>query len=181
MESRRVAGLVQQAAWLAIAGFMSVGSTAFAAQGKNQPAGATVGKSAVAPAAPVLPAAVVDAMQEGRHDEAGRVLSTLTANAGSTDEKAYFSYLGGIADAWRATVTQRKRCSARRSRSTPRADGRSRSATSSRASSWHRGTGRPPKDWPARKPSGCSPVSAKISLRESTTNMPDGCSSRAIR
>ena len=50
-----------------------------------------------APAAPVLPAEIVDSMQEGRYDEAGRLLAALAERTKSTDDKAYFSYVGGIA------------------------------------------------------------------------------------
>ena len=97
MQSRRGTGFVRLAAVLAIAVFMNAGTMANAAAQDHPPASATAAKNAVAPAAPVLPSDLIDAMQEGRFDDAGRLLSALATKTQSTDEKAYFSYLAGIA------------------------------------------------------------------------------------
>ena len=99
MNSHHEAGFVYRAAWLAVAGFTVTGACAFGALRDDPPAAAAaIAKNAVAPAAPVLPAEVIDAMQEGRYDAAGRLLATLAETTKSTDDKAYFSYVGGISD-----------------------------------------------------------------------------------
>jgi tetratricopeptide (TPR) repeat protein len=98
VKSRYEAGFVLRAAWLAVAGFVVTGAGAFGALGDDPPAAAAIARNAVAAAAPVLPAAVIDAMQEGRYEVAGRLLATLAEKTKSTDDKAYFSYLGGISE-----------------------------------------------------------------------------------
>ena len=96
MKSHHLAGLVYQAAWLAIAGFLGTIPRALASAEDELPKVAAMGKNAVAPAAPVLTADVVDAMQERRYELADRLLVSLSEKTKSTDEKAYFLYLAGI-------------------------------------------------------------------------------------
>jgi tetratricopeptide (TPR) repeat protein len=55
-------------------------------------------KGATVPAAPVIPAEVVAAIQEGRSEDARRALTTLVENAKDADDRAYFGYLRGIAE-----------------------------------------------------------------------------------
>jgi tetratricopeptide (TPR) repeat protein len=55
-------------------------------------------KSAVEPAAPVVPPEVVAAMQEGRYDAAIQQLGDLEGKAKTADDRAYFAYLEAIAD-----------------------------------------------------------------------------------
>jgi alpha-2-macroglobulin len=58
---------------------------------------ALVARDAVAPAAPVVPAEVVAAMQQERYTEAEAALDRLTAKAKSADETAYYALIRGIA------------------------------------------------------------------------------------
>ena len=95
MKSRNEAGLVHRAAWLLVLAILAVGPWCLRRlTWKMGLIRAKVAKNALAPAAPVLPAEIVDSMQEGRYDEAGRLLAALAEKSNSTDEKAYFSYRG---------------------------------------------------------------------------------------
>ncbi len=65
----------------------------------------------IEPAAPVVPAELAAAMQEGRYDDVRRALTALADAARTPDDRAYFKYLRGIAerlagarDAARATL-----------------------------------------------------------------------------
>jgi tetratricopeptide (TPR) repeat protein len=55
-------------------------------------------KGAIEPAAPVLPADVVAAMQDARFDEARRALIALGERAADADDRAYFAYLRAVAE-----------------------------------------------------------------------------------
>ncbi len=96
MKPQELTGFVYRAASLAIAGFLVTGAMALGAMEDDPPRPAAIAKNAVAPAAPVVPLEVVDAMQEGRYEVADRLLAGLSEKTKSTDEKAYFLYLGGI-------------------------------------------------------------------------------------
>ena len=97
MKSFHQARLMHRVACLAIVGILSVEPGTLAAGADDVPTTNTGAKKALALAAPVLPAEVVDAMQAGRYDEAGPQLATLVRNATSSDDKAYYTYLGAIA------------------------------------------------------------------------------------
>ncbi len=83
--------------WLVTAVFLAAAIGTGQAQADDLPATANAAKKAIAPAAPALPAEVVDAMQEGRYHDAGLGLSALLEKASSTDDQAYLSYLAAIA------------------------------------------------------------------------------------
>jgi len=55
-------------------------------------------RSAIEPAAPVLPAEVVAAMQGGDHENARRALTALGEKAKNRDDAAYYAYLRAIAE-----------------------------------------------------------------------------------
>ncbi len=98
MKSLDEARLMHRRAWPTIAGFLVAGLWMVVVRADDVPATPTTGKKALAPAAPVLPAEVVDAMQDGRYDDAGRSLSALAQKSASTDDQAYFTYLRAIAE-----------------------------------------------------------------------------------
>ena len=97
MKSRNESGLVRRLAWLAIFASLTAAPRTFAAFADG-PDTAKVAKNALSPAAPMLPNDIVDSMQEGRYDESVRLLAALAEKSNSLDEKAYYSYVGGIAD-----------------------------------------------------------------------------------
>ena len=91
------ARLLHRAFLLTIAGFVASGVVARTARADDPPTKSAAGKNSLVPAAPVLPAEVVSAMQEGRYDEAGKQLAILVQKSTSSDDQAYFSYIHGIA------------------------------------------------------------------------------------
>ena len=166
--------------------------TTFAAARSNEAATAAgppvsapapiAGRAAVRPAAPVIPAQVVAALQEGKYDAARSSLAALRGEAKERDDRAYLGYLQAIAerlagqkDAARATLRAAPR------RESRRAPGSPRSVSSSRASSSPRATWRRPRNWPGPRPSGCCPMIARTGWRRSTTPSPGGCSSPRTR
>jgi prepilin-type processing-associated H-X9-DG protein len=76
-------------------GWMS--TAAAAAEEPPASAPSTAAKNAVEPAAPLVSAEVVAALQEGRYEPAVRALAALSQEAKSTDDKAYFALLQAIA------------------------------------------------------------------------------------
>src|SRR5271157_3093906 len=69
------------------------------------------GRSAISPAAPILPGETVAALQDGNHEAACGALVKLRENAKDPDERAYLGYLQGVTerlaghnDAARATL-----------------------------------------------------------------------------
>jgi hypothetical protein len=70
--------------------------SADATQSGEGPADKQAAKKPLALAASVLPAEIVDSMQDARYDEAGRLLSALSEKTNSTDDKAYFYYVAAI-------------------------------------------------------------------------------------
>jgi tetratricopeptide (TPR) repeat protein len=55
-------------------------------------------RGAIEPAAPVLPAEVVAAMQDARYDDARHALGVLGEKAADADDRAYFSFLRAVAE-----------------------------------------------------------------------------------
>ncbi|WP_074310399.1 MG2 domain-containing protein [Singulisphaera sp. GP187] len=55
-------------------------------------------RAAVEPAAPVLPAELVAAMQEGRFADAGTTLTALAEKATTDEERAYYALIRGVAE-----------------------------------------------------------------------------------
>jgi len=55
-------------------------------------------KAAIDPAAPILPAEVVAAMQEGRYEEGRRALIALGEKSKDADDRAYFAFLQAVAE-----------------------------------------------------------------------------------
>ncbi|MDR3636348.1 MAG: MG2 domain-containing protein, partial [Isosphaeraceae bacterium] len=82
-----LAGIVLLLAWLST-------PTSRAA---DPPARAVAAKGAIAPAAPVLPAEVVAALQEGHFADAQAALAKLADGAKDRSEKTYYAYIRGIA------------------------------------------------------------------------------------
>ncbi len=93
--------------WLAIWGGAILVSGTYGQDGAGRPgagAGAGAGEAAVPsargavePSAPVLPEAVVAAMQESRFDEARRAILELRDRAAG-DDRSYFNYLAAVAE-----------------------------------------------------------------------------------
>ncbi len=96
MKLHHEAAGVHHAVCLALAAFLTLPWLAFAAAGDDPPKAVAAPKGLVAPAAPILPAEVIDAMQEGRYEAADRLLAALIEKTPSIDDKAYYSYLRGI-------------------------------------------------------------------------------------
>ena len=61
------------------------------------PTRAIAAKEAITPAAPVLPAEVVAALQEGQFAAAQTALAKVAEKAKNTDEATYYAYIQGIA------------------------------------------------------------------------------------
>ena len=55
-------------------------------------------KGAIVPTAPLIPADLIAAMQEGRFEDARRALTALGEKANDADDRAYFAYLRGLAE-----------------------------------------------------------------------------------
>ncbi|WP_406697488.1 hypothetical protein V5E97_01390 [Singulisphaera sp. Ch08] len=55
-------------------------------------------RTAVEPAAPVLPAEVVAAMQDGQFADAGKALAALAEKAKNDEERAYYTLIRGVAE-----------------------------------------------------------------------------------
>jgi len=99
VKPRNGAWVVASAAWVAMVGLLSLPVTSEA--GAADPAASApsaTAKGAVEPAAPVVPAEVVAAMQGGQYDVAIRSLVTLAEKAKADDDKAYFAFLQAIAE-----------------------------------------------------------------------------------
>ena len=182
MRSDHPAGIVRRAAWLAVAGFMAAGTWSVAAAG-DESAESGDGRKERHRAGCAGPSG-----RSGRCDAGGplrrrrpRACGVSRRRQNRPTRRLTFRISGGSPSALGADRDAARALLRKASKSTPRADGRSRSATSSRESSWLRGTGRPPKSWPVPRPSGCSRAIAKISSPESTTTTPAGCSSPATR
>ena len=91
------ARLLRRAFLLTIAGFVASELAVSTACADDPPTKAAAGKNALVPAAPVLSAELVSAMQEGRYDEAVKQLAILVQKSPSSDDQAYFSYVQAIA------------------------------------------------------------------------------------
>src|SRR5690349_17993582 len=72
-----------------------MGWLAFGFDGEQPPRAPAVvsTKAAIDPAAPIAPAEVVAAMQEGRYEEARRAVIALREKFPDADDRAYFAYL----------------------------------------------------------------------------------------
>ncbi len=99
MQPRNGAWVVAIAAWVATVGLLSLSATSGAGPADPPaPAPSASAKDAVQPAAPVVPADVVAAMQEGHYDLAIRSLLVLSEKAKAADDQAYFAFLQAIAE-----------------------------------------------------------------------------------
>ncbi len=130
------ARLLHRAFLLTIAGFVASGVAARKARADDTPTESAAGKNAIVPAAPVLPAEVVSAMQEGRYDEAAKQLAILVQKALRPMIKHISLMYRGSRSAWATTETPPATRSKSRSRPARRAAGLPRSATSWPESSW---------------------------------------------
>ena len=173
MKSRNEIRSMHRAACRVMTVLLIVSPCASATESRERPADRKAVKHPLELAAPVLPAEVVDTMQEGRYDEAGRLL----CRAWGKDE---FNRRQGLLLLRRRDRPATGRPSRRRSR----APSQGRTSRPQRPlghqdpirAGWNRAelreTGRPRKSWPAPRPSGFSPATAKISSPGSTTNTP---------
>jgi tetratricopeptide (TPR) repeat protein len=78
-----------------------LGSNPFAAvewEGADGLPDVVTAKRAVAPAAPALPAELVEMMQAGRYEDARRALTALEEEAKDVNDRAYLGYLRGISE-----------------------------------------------------------------------------------
>ena len=191
MRPRTVAGSVRRplslrvfllagAAWgLGVAG-MSAGDEP--ATAPKATASAKAGHRAIEPAAPVLPAEVVAAMQEGRFGEAEAALGKLAARPRRPGGRGVLRARPGDRPAARRQGRRgAARRSPRRSRPTRRAPGRPRSGSSWPPSSWPPASSPRPRRWPAPRPRRCSPATARTGSPRSTTPSPAACSSPTTR
>jgi len=95
---RTVAGSARRAAWvLAFCGLAGGPSAARGAEPVSPPAKSAAGRRAVDPAAPVLPAGLVAAMQEGRYAEAEAGLRKLAGGEKDPAARSYFALVEGVA------------------------------------------------------------------------------------
>ncbi|MGE3819108.1 MAG: MG2 domain-containing protein, partial [Isosphaeraceae bacterium] len=108
---------LRQAAWPALlaSAALVIGPEFATAEGpgENREARVISAKTVITPAAPVLPATTVAALQEGRYDVAESELTAWEAKSTDASEKAYAAWIKGIAqrldgrpDAARATLKQ---------------------------------------------------------------------------
>ena len=107
-------------------------------------------RAAIEPAAPVLPAEVVAAMQEGRYGPAQEALAKLSAETAKASEKAYYGLIQGIAQrlAGPGDARRGRRVECGGSRPTRGVPGRRSSGSSWPRSSWPPDGSRPPRGWP---------------------------------
>ena len=100
VKSHHEAGFVYRAAWLAVAGFTVTGACAFGASRDDPPAAAAGRQECASHRQPrSFRLRWSTRCRRAATTQAGRLLATLAENHKSTDDKAYFSYLGGIAAA----------------------------------------------------------------------------------
>ncbi|MFI5458842.1 MAG: hypothetical protein ACHRXM_25725, partial [Isosphaerales bacterium] len=98
MKPRTGAWVVTSAAWVVMVGLLSVSATLWAGGADPAvPAPSATAKEAIEPAAPLVPAEVVAAMQGGQYEPAIRALASLGEKAKAGDDKAYFALLKAIA------------------------------------------------------------------------------------
>ena len=87
-------------------------------------------RAAIEPAAPVLPAEVVAAMQEGRFGPAQEALAQLAAKATKASEKAYYALIRGIAQRLAGQGDEARKTLSAALEAAPRGPGRPRSGSS---------------------------------------------------
>ena len=183
MKPRTGAWVVSSAAWVAMVGLASCRRRRGpAAADPPVPAPSATAKEAIEPAAPLVPAEVVAAMQGGQYDAAIRSL----VDAGRKGEgRRRSSVLRLSPGDRRAALGPARRGAAdpaqRDAGRSPRAVGPPRSGSSWPGSSWPPATGPPPRSWPAPRPPGSWPATARTSSPRFTTPSHAGCSSPAIR
>ncbi len=94
IETRTIVG----AAWITLVGLAGFGTGAIETDPVVGLPAVVSATGAIVPVAPVIPAELVAAMQEGRFEDARRALTTLGENANDANDRAYFGYLRGIAE-----------------------------------------------------------------------------------
>ena len=110
-------------------------------------------RAAIEPAAPVLPAEVVAAMQEGRFGPAQEALAKLSAQATKASEKAYYGLIRGIAQRLAGQADEARKTFNAGARGRPAGvRGRPSSGSSWPRSSWPPAGLPPPRSWPAPRP-----------------------------
>ena len=97
--ARRSAGLVIASALISLSGLISTSKAQEASKPKAETSAVRPidAKSAIAPAAPILPAEIVAALQERRFADATSALQKLAAASKSPSEISYFALIEGIA------------------------------------------------------------------------------------
>ncbi len=151
--------------------WLLIGTSVAVLAGADGPAATS--KRAIAPVAPVLPAQVVAAMQEGKYAEAIAGLDRLTAEAKEPADQRLLRPDPRDRPAARGQARRGPRdLDGRPEGRARRARGPRSSAPSWPPSSWPRAGPRRPRRWPAPRPSGCWPAIARTGSPRSTTPSP---------